>query len=348
MNIVSRVFGKTKDGEKVTAYEMQNKNGMLVTILDFGGTIQNIRFPDRNGNLTDVALGYDDVNSYEKGSCFYGAIVGRYANRIGGARFILDGKEYKLEENEPNNHVHGVFAKRLFNAAIEEDVLILKYVSKDMEEGYPGNLFLEVRYCLQDDNTLEIGYKATTDAPTIVNLTNHVYFNLNGPDGSTIFNHTVQLNSSYFTEYTETFAQTGRIISVENTPLDFRNEHTIGERFNEDYYQLRLCTGYDHNMILDGKEDELKPIGIAKSDKTGIMLEAFTTQPAVHFYTGNYMGFDPVTKGKYGIRYPKNGGFCFESQHYPDSVNHSNFPTTVLRPGEVFKQKTLYRFSEIH
>ena len=213
-----------------------------------------------------------------------------------------------------------------------------------MEEGFPGNLNLEVRYTLSEDNALEIEYQATTDAPTVLNLTNHSYFNLDGQDGSTVYEHKITLNSSYFTEYKESFAQTGRIISVNGTPLDFRTEHTIGERFDDDYYQFRLCTGYDHNMVLDGEEGKLKPIGTAKSDKSGICLEAYTTEPAVHFYSSNFIQYDAVKKGKNGICYPKNGAFCFEAQHYPDSVNHENFPSTVLRPGEIYSQKTVYRF----
>lgn len=346
MAIVStKEFGKTKDGRIVTSYCMRNESGMSVNVLDFGGTVQSIVVPDRDGKPVDVALGYDDVLSYENGTCYYGGIVGRFANRIGGARFVLDGKEFTLPKTPgEDNHVHGIFNKRLFQASVEDGAVILSYLSPNGEEGYPGNLNVQVRYDLSDDNALAISYQVTTDEPTILNITNHSYFNLNGQDGSTIFDHKVQLNSSSFTEYTPSFAQTGRIIPVDNTPMDFREEHTVGERFNDDYYQLRLCTGYDHNMILDGKQGELKRIGIAKSENTGISVEAFTTEPAIQFYVGNYMHLDEVKKGKNGITYPKNGALCFEAQHYPDSVNHPNFPSVVLRPGEVYRQKTVYRF----
>ena len=347
VNILTKEFGVTKEGQNVTAYEMQNGNGMSVRILDFGCTVQSVIVSDRNGVATDVVLGYDDVVSYESGSCFYGAIVGRCANRIKNARFILDGKEYRLEKNEGENHNHGIFNKRIFDAHIEDGNVILRYVSPDMEEGYPGNLSVEVCYHLCEDNALEINYKATTDAPTILNLSNHSYFNLNGQDGSTVLDHKLLLNSSNFTEYDETFAQTGRIIPVENTPLDFREEQTIGARFDSDYPRFRVCTGYDHNMVLDGKDGELKPIGIAKSEKTGILLEAFTTEPAIQLYSANFIHFDPVKKGKYGVRYPKNGGLCMEAQHYPDSINHPHFPSTVLRPGEIYTQKTVYRFKVV-
>lgn len=345
--VLSKEFGFTKDGQKVSAFEMRNEKGMLVRVLDYGCTIQSITVPDRNGMPIDVVLGYDDIASYENGSCYYGATIGRYANRIGGAHFVLDGKEYLLEKNSENghNHIHGIFAKRIFDTSVEDGVLVLKYYSPDMEEGYPGNLNLEIRYLLCENNTLEVTYSAATDAPTIINLTNHCYFNLNGQDGSTILDHKVRLNCSSFSEYDEYFAQTGKIIPVDNTPLDLRNEQTIGARFDDDYPKFRVCTGYDHNMILDGESGELKPIGTAKSEKSGIGMEVFTTEPAIQFYSGNFIHFDPVESGKNGIRYPKNGGFCMEAQHYPDSVNHPHFPTTVLRPGEIYSQKTLYRFN---
>ena len=343
--VLSKEFGKTKEGQTVTAFEICNANGMRVNVLDFGCTIQSIIVPDRSGTPVDVALGYDDITSYENGSCYYGATIGRFANRIKGARFVLDGKEYRLfEKNSEGNHIHGVFTKRIFDASEDNGDLLLRYFSPDMEEGYPGNLKVGIRYRLREDNALEISYTATTDAPTVLNLSNHSYFNLNGQDGSTILDHKLQLNSSHYTEYDEVFAQTGRIISVDNTPLDFRQEHTFGARFDDDYPPFRVCTGYDHNMILDGVEGELKQIGTVKSEKSGISLEAFTTEPAIQLYSGNFIHCDPVSHGKNGVRYPKNGGFCLEAQHYPDSVNHAHFPSTVLRPGETYRQVTVYRF----
>lgn len=336
-------FGKTQDGRVVTAFDMDN-GGMSVRLLDFGGTVQSIVVPNRDGVPTDVALGYDDVASYEKGSCFYGAIVGRFANRIRDGRFLLDGREIVLEKNsEESNHVHGIYSKRMFEAEPDGGALRLRYVSPDGEEGFPGQLTLEVCYRLRDDNALELSYAAQTDAPTVLNLTNHTYFNLNGQDGSTVFDHKVRLNSSAYTEYAESFSQTGVIIPVDGTPLDFREEHSIGERFYDDYYQLRLCTGYDHNMILDGEAGALKLIGTARCERSGICLEAFTTEPAIQFYTGNYMHFDPAPCGKNGVRYPKQGALCMEAQHYPDSVHHPHFPNTVLRPGETYRQTTVYR-----
>ena len=343
ITISSKEFGKTKEGKTVTSFEMKNNNNMCVTVLDFGCTIQKIIVPDKNGNPTDIVLGYDDVNYYEKGSCYYGATIGRYANRINNARFILDGKEYKLEKNSGENHIHGIFAQKIFKTSIENEDLIFEYTSPDMEEGYPGNLNLKIRYHLSEDNSLEVTYLATTDAPTIINLTNHCYFNLNGQDGSTILDHKLKLNCSNYTEYNEVFSQTGNIISVDNTPLDFREEQAIGARFNDNYYQFRICTGYDHNMIIDGETNELKQVGTCKSDKTGICLEVLTTEPAIQLYSGNFIHFDPITHGKNNIKYPKNGGFCMEAQHFPDSMDHPNFPSTILRPGQIYKQKTIYK-----
>lgn len=345
ITITKKKFGETKEGRTVTAFEMTNSHGVMVRILDLGCAIQSFVLPDKDGKMVDVVLGYDDVASYEVGTCFYGSIVGRFANRIKGGHFVLDGKEYQLEKNSPNgtNHIHGVFAKRLFDASIEGEELVFHYLSPEGEEGYPGNLDLEIRYTFGEDNALTINYKATTDAPTVLNLTNHCYFNLNGADGSTVMNHIVRLNCVAYTEYSDTFAPTGKIIPVDGTPLDFRQEHSIEERFNDDYRQLRICTGYDHNMILDGKEGELKLIGTARSEKTGISLEAYTTEPAIQFYSGNYIQFDPAPVGKNGVHYPKGAGLCMEAQHYPDSMNHPNFPNVVLRPGEVYRQKTIYK-----
>ena len=346
VTVLTREFGQTKEGRSVTSFDLCNGNGMRVRILDFGATVQSVIVPDRNGDPVDVALGYDDVASYESGTCFFGAVVGRYANRLKDSRIVVDGREYRLPPNSESecNHVHGVYAKRMFDAAVEGEEIVLRYLSPDGEEGYPGTLSVEVRYRLSEDNALTIDYRATTDAPTVLNLTNHSCFNLNGADGSTIFDHRVWLNSSHFTEYEEGFAQTGRILSVEGTPLDFRQEHTFGERFNDEYHQLRMCTGYDHNMICDGQAGTLRPIGRVTGDKTGICLEAFTTEPAFQFYSGNYIHFDPAPCGKGGVRYPKNAGFCLEAQHYPDSPRHPHFPSVALRPGEEYRQTTVYRF----
>ena len=347
MSVTREVLGLSPEGKNYERFILRDENtGAYVALLNLGCILQEIFVPARNGVLTDVAVGYDTAEEYAATHSFFGAVLGRFANRIGDARFMLDGKEYLLEKTSENglHHLHGVYAKRLFSCVeAGERALTFRYVSPDNEERFPGELCVEVRYTLGDDNSLGLHYVATTDAPTILNLTNHTYFNLDGQGGSTVLEHKVRLNCSYFSEYTDTFSQTGRIISVDNTPLDFRKEQTIGARFDDDYRQFRICTGYDHNMIIDGKDGELKPIGTAKSDKSGIMLEAFTTEPAIQFYSGNYIQFDTATRGKNGVRYPKNGGLCFEAQHYPDSINHENFPSVVLRPGETYLQTTIYR-----
>ncbi len=337
--IVSREFGITKDGRKVTVFNLSNGNGMTVRILDYGCTVQSVVFQG-----ADVVLGYPDIASYEKGDCFLGAIVGRYANRIKKGRFILEGKEYRLRKNQAGNHLHGIFSKVVFEASIEGGSLCFHHLSSESEEGYPGNLDVKVHYTLTDDNALRIDYEATTDKTTIVNLTNHSYFNLNGQDNSTVLNHKLRLNCSAFTEFDEVFTPTGKVLSVEDTPLDFRKEHTLGERIEDDYPQLRMCHGYDHNMILDGEVGELEPIGILIGDKTGIILEAFTTEPAIQLYSANYLKGKTRLNGKGGVPYPNRGGLCLEAQHYPDSINHPEFPSTVLHPGETYRQQTVYRF----
>ena len=345
--ILAKEFGRTKDGRTVTAFELCNGSGMCVRILDYGGTIQSVIVLDRNGVPTDVALGYDDLASYEQGACYYGATVGRFANRIKDGRFMLDGREYRLGINSEteSNHIHGVYPRMVFEASTEDGLLVLRHFSPSAEEGYPGDLTLEIRYSLGEDNALTLDYTATTDAPTVLNLTNHSCFNLNGQDGSTILDHKLRLNCSHYSEYEVGFAQTGNIIPVAGTPLDLRMEQTFGARFDDDYPPFRVCTGYDHNMVLDGADGELKLIGTVKSEKSGISLAAFTTEPAIQLYSGNFLHCDPVPHGKNGIRYPKNGGFCLEAQHYPDAMRHPHFPSTVLRPGETYRQTTIYRFT---
>ncbi len=344
-NVFAEEFGCTKAGKNVTAFILENDSGMKVRILDYGGTIQSIVVPDKDSKPTDVALGYDDILSYETGNCYYGAIVGRYANRIANGRFFYNGREYDVGINEGGkNHLHGIFSQRIFESRIDKDELVLKYLSPDMEEGYPGNLSLTVRYSLSNDNELAILYTAFSDKDTVVNLTNHSYFNLNGQDGSTILEHKMMLNSREFTEIDESMIPTGKITSVANTPFDFSRETTVGSRINEAHRQLRIAGGYDHNMILSGKAGELKLIGNVTGDKTGISMTAYTTEPAVQFYSGNFMDGDTTTYGKGKIRYPKCGGFCFEAQHYPDSVNHPEFPDTLLEAGEEYRQMTLYKF----
>ena len=340
--IRSAPFGVTEDGTKVTAFHLENGNHMAVDILDYGCIIQKILVPDASGELVDVVLGYDTPAGYEAGSLFLGAFVGRYANRIKGAQFKLNGRTYQLEKNDGNNHLHGTFCRRIFESKVEEDTLTLRYESPDGEEGYPGKLRVSVQYRLRQDNALEITYVARTDADTVLNLTNHSYFNLNG--FGDILGHRLRLAAGSFTEANEETIATGRILPVEGTPLDFRAEKTIAEGLKTGDKLVTMFKGYDHNYVLDGRAGELRSFAVLKGDMSGICMEACTTQPGVQLYTGNFVDTDTAACGKGGVRYPQYGGVCLETQHYPCSPNYPDFPCVVLHPGEIFREQTVYRF----
>ena len=333
-------FGTAAGGDAVTAFTMKNSAGMSVRVLDYGGTVQSIVVPDRNARPVDVALGYDDIAGYEKGSCWFGAFVGRYANRIGNAAFSLGSREYHLPKNDGPNHLHGVFAHRIMEAEIRDDALILRLSSPDGEEGFPGTVQVTVTCRLTEDNALRLEYRAVTDRETVLNLTNHTYFNLSG--GGDVLDHVLKLNASRFTEAGPGLIPTGRILPVGCTVLDFRAEKPIGRDLFSGDPLLAVCGGYDHNYILDRTSDAC---GEARCDKTGIALTFSTTEPGVQLYTGNYIDTDAAAFGKKGVRYPRYAGFCLEAQHYPDSPNRPGFPSTVLRPGEEYRQTTEYRFS---
>ena len=329
-------FGQTASGEAVSRFTLRNDAGMTVRVLDYGCTIQSIQAPDRSGRPVNAALGYDDLEGYERGSSYLGAFVGRFANRIRGAAFPLNGEMIRLQPNDGENHLHGVYPRTVFPAETEGDTLVFRRRSPAGEEGYPGNLDLEIRYALRADNALVLTYLARTDADTVLNLTNHTYFNLNG--GGDVLGHRLQLRADRFTESDAQTLPTGRILSVDGTPMDFRAGRTIGEGLGTDDEPLRLCRGYDHNFILRAGEG---PFAVAVGDRTGVRLEAFTTQPAVQLYTGNFLDEDAAP----GARFPRWGGFCLETQHFPDAPHFPHFPSTVLRPGELFYQETIYRFS---
>lgn len=342
MRIQATPFGATKAGDPVTRYTLENETGMQVSVLDYACIIQSILLPRPGAEPLDVVLGYDDLSGYEAGGCYFGSFVGRYANRIKGAQFQLNGQTYTLEKNDGNNHLHGIYCRQVFSGSVEDDWLVLRRASPDGEEGYPGALALEVRYRLNDQNGLEMEYLAQTDAPTVINLTNHSYFNLNGQDGSMILSHKLTLNADAFTEGDAETLPTGVILPVEGTPMDFRRGKEIGaELFAEDP-QLTMCLGYDHNLILNGQPGELR--WFASAEAGAVRMDCFTTQPAVQLYTGNYVDTDTAEHGKGGLRYPRYGGFCLETQHYPCAPNFPAFPSTVLRPGEVYREKTVYQF----
>ena len=334
-------FGRTGTGEEVFRYTLENDKGMKVSLINYACSVQSILVPDRMGRPVDVVLGYDTVEEYEKGGVFLGAFVGRYANRIRSAAFELNGKTYQLPKNDGNNHLHGTFAHRVFPARIQDDdAVVFDGISEDGEEGFPGRLTFRVCYRLTEQNELIISYFAAADRDTVINFTNHSYFNLNGQDGSTVLDHTLQLNSACFTEGDAETIPTGRILPVEGTPMDFRTPKKLGLEIHSDYEQTRLCGGYDHNFVLDpGRKGE--EFAVLRSEKTGIELHGFTDQPGVQLYSGNFLLNE---RGKGGVVYPRHGAVCLETQHFPCSPNFPHFPSTLLRPGEEFRSETVYQF----
>lgn len=348
IKIYAEQFGKTESGKSVTRFVMENKNGMKVAVIDYGCAVQSILVPDKGGAFRDVVLGYDIADYYMKGSSYFGAFVGRYANRISNASFSLNGKTYHLNKNEGENHLHGTFAHRIHEGVIGNDAVEFFFESSPSEEGYPGTLKGNVLYRLTEDNSLEIEYTAVCDEDTVINLTNHTYFNLNGQDGSDIISHTIIMNSDSFTEIDEEQLPTGRILNVDGTPFDFRREKEIGTNIFDPDPQLRIASGYDHNLILKGIAGTLRKAAAVKSRTSGITMTLWTTEPGVQLYIGNLIHEDAAPHGKGFVRYPRYGGLCLETQSFPDSVNHPDFPNTVLKKGEVYRRKTIYQFAVFH
>jgi aldose 1-epimerase len=346
MRITKSHFGTT-EGREVDLYCLST-DGIEVFITNYGGAITSIRVPDRKGDIGDVVLGYETLQEYVKNPRFFGALIGRSANRIARGRFTLDGVEYQLAQNNGENHLHGGtrgFDKVVWEASDELDddraVLRLTYLSKDGEENYPGNLTANVSYVLTPDRELRIEYHAVTDKRTIVNLTNHSYFNL--ADTWTIRDHELTLNADAFTPVSSELIPTGEIRKVAGTPMDFREPTPIGQRIHEPYDQLGFTGGYDHNFVLNDSSGALRLAARAYDPSSSRTLEVFTTQPGIQFYSGNFL--DGSLTGKGGVVYQKHAGFCLEPQHFPDSPNHPNFPTTVLEPGDEYQQTTAFRFS---
>jgi aldose 1-epimerase len=330
--VTRKHFGIGPDGEEVYLFTLANKNGVEVTITNFGGAITSIKAPDSNGVFADVVLGYDTLDEYVKNPRYLGALIGRYANRIARGKFSLNGIEYQLAQNNGANHLHGGnkgFDKRVWKAAETESGLRLEYFSKDGEENYPGNLNVDVTYSLNDQNELRIEYHATTDKDTIVNLTNHSYFNLAG--AGDILSHELTLHSDGYLPVSDDLIPTGEIQAVENTSFDFRNGRAIAPG------------GYDHNFVLRGHDGMLRSVARLREPVSGRVMEVLTTQPGVQFYSGNFLDGSLVGKG--GVAYQKYAALCLETQHYPDSPNHPNFPATVLRPGETYHEITVYVFT---
>jgi aldose 1-epimerase len=344
-------FGKVADGKEAVLYVLKNKNGMEAAITNFGADLVSLKAPDRQGKLADVVLGYDQASGYENGKAYFGGTIGRYGNRIAKGKFTLNGTTYTLATNDGANHLHG--GKRGFDKMMWEakdvsgangQALQLTYTSKDGEEGYPGNLKVQVTYTLTDNNELKIDYLATTDKDTVVNLTNHSYFNLTGDPKNDILKHELMLKASRFTPVDSGLIPTGELRAVKGTPFDFTTSTPIGARINNADEQLKLGKGYDHNFVLDRAEGEgLVKVGEVYEPTTGRVLEVQTTEPGIQFYSGNFL--NGTEKGKGGLAYAHRTGFCLETQHFPDSPNQPKFPSTTLKPGQEYKTTTVYKFS---
>ncbi len=341
-------FG-TIDGRSITLYTLTNSHGMEVQAMNYGGIIVSIRVPGRSGQLADVVLGHDTLEGYRPNPPYFGAIVGRYANRIANGTFTLDGKTYTLPKNDGPNTLHGgttrTFDKVVWDAEPLKDRtgLAFSYFSKDGDDGFPGNLRVKVTYTLTNANALEIDDEATTDKATPINVSQHSYFNLAGAGNGDILNHEIMINADRFTPVDKNLIPTGELRPVKDTPLDFTTSTRIGARIDQNYEQLVLAHGYDHNFVINRKGAGLVLAARVYEPSTGRVLEVSTTQPAVQFYTGNFL--DGTITGKEGHVYQRRYGFCLETQHFPDSPNHPSFPNTILRPGETFQQKTVFKFS---
>ena len=340
-------FQMEVDGKKTDLYTLRNKNNMEVCVTNFGGRIVSVMVPDKDGQMRDVVLGFDSIQDYISKPSDFGASIGRYANRINQGKFTLDGVEYQLPRNNYGHCLHGGpqgFQYRVYDAVqLNPQELQLTYVAKDGEEGFPGNITCKVLMKLTDDNAIDIQYEAETDKPTIVNMTNHSYFNLDGDAGSNA-EHLLTIDADYYTPVDSTFMTTGEIVPVEDTPMDFRTPMPVGERINDfDFVQLKNGNGYDHNWVLNAKGDINRRAASLKSQKTGIVLDVYTNEPGVQVYAGNFL--DGSLTGKKGITYNQRASVCLETQKYPDTPNKPEWPSAVLRPGEKYMSQCIFKFS---
>ncbi len=347
-HIDKQPFGTGPNGAAVDIYTLRNDEGAEARIMNYGGVVVSLKMPDKNGHFDDVVLGYDNLESYLKNSPYFGALIGRYGNRIGGAKFTLDGATYTLATNDGPNMLHGGFKgfdKRVWTARARKSAdgpqLVLSYLSKDGEEGFPGNLNVTATYTLTQDNDLRLEFRAVTDKDTVLNLTHHGYFNLAGKGD--ILSHVVMIPADRFTPVDSTLIPTGELRPVENTPFDFRTPTAIGARIAQDDEQLKFGKGYDHNWVVNRKAGELVLMARVTEPATGRVMEVWSTEPGLQFYSGNFL--DGTITGKGGWVYAHRNAFCMEPQHFPDSPNKPDFPTVELKPGEVFSNVILYRFS---
>lgn len=341
-------FQSSLNGDSIDLFVLSNANGVEVSITNYGGRIVSVMVPDRDGNMKDVVLGYDNIDDYRATDNNFGATIGRYGNRIAHGKITVEGVEYQLPQNNFGHTLHGGsegFDKKVFKTnQIDNQTLELTYLSEDGEAGFPGNLSVKVTMILTNDNAIDIQYEAETDKETIVNLTNHSYFNLSGDANKTILNDVLTINADQFTPVDDTFMTTGEILTVEGTPMDFRNSNVIGERIdNYEYEQLKFGDGYDHNWVLNTGGDISQLAASVYSQETGILLEVYTTEPGLQVYTGNFL--DGTNVGKYGAVYNKRNAICLETQKYPDSPNKSNWPSPYLKPGETYTSRCIYKFS---
>lgn len=344
MSLQTKKFGTTKNGEEVILYTLENKNGMKAEFIDYGANIVSLVVPDQNGKPDDVVLGFDDVAAYEVNGCFFGAFIGRHGNRIGGAEFELNGTKYELEKNDGANNLHGGtpgYHHVMYQAETSEDSVAFSRVSPDMEQGYPGNLDICVKYTLTDDNELKITYTAKSDKDTLCNVTNHSYFNLKGHNGGEITDHKVWIKANGFTATSDDLIPNGTITDVTGTPMDFRTKKAIGDDIGADYEPMKIAGGYDHNYVLDKKAGEIEKVAELSEDSTGRTMEVYTDLPGMQLYTGNFIVKE---NGKGGAVYTKRTGVCFETQFFPNSVNVPSFDSCVLKAGETFTSTTIYRF----
>lgn len=352
MKISRKAFGVTQNGEEANLYTISNDNGMQVAFTDYGANIVSILVPDAKKNLVDVALGFDNLIGYEENVPGFGSFIGRHANRIGDARFELGGKKYELDKNNGNNNLHGGFTgynKLMYESEVyeAEDMISVEFtrLSPHMEQGFPGNLDLSVTYSLTENNELMIEYFAVSDRDTIVNLTNHSYFNLAGHDSGSVTDHKVWIKASKFTPVRQDLIPTGEYWEVAGTPMDFTKLKRIGQDIDADYEQLHFADGYDHNYVLDSNRGEVEKVAELIDENSRRRMEVFTDMPGMQFYTANFLR--PVNHSKKGASYQKRGGVCFETQYFPNSCNQKEFPSCVLKAGKEYESTSIYKFSVI-
>ena len=349
VSITKSFYGKTKDNKKIDLYSFKNKNGMQVDIINYGGIITSLKVPDKNGETENIVLGYNKLEDYINENPYFGSIIGRYGNRIAKGKFNLNGNQYTLATNNDENHLHGGnigFDKVIWDAETKinsnSSSLILKYLSRDMEEGYPGNLYTTVTYKITNDNSVEIKYEAQTDKTTVINLTQHSYFNLSGDFNQSILNHKVKINANQFLPVNKSLIPTGNKLNVSMTPFDFRNYKEIKKDINADDLQLNYGNGYDHCWVLNDYKNGYRLVASAFHEESGRLMEVYSDQPGLQFYTGNFLDGSLPQKGEGSYNF--RSGFCMETQHFPNSPNQPDFPSVTLNPNEKYNSKTTYKF----